>query len=417
MINFPSSPALNDTHTVGPVTYQWDGVKWVVKNNHTHVPADVGLSNVLNVAQVNKAGDTMTGNLVVPSLNGGQLAGLRNKIINGKMEIAQRGTSFPAIVSGAYSLDRWMNVNLSSSVATISQQADAPSTNEYQSSLRYAVTTADTDIAAGDVTAILHRIEGYNALDLIGRTFTLSFWVRSSKTGVHCVTFLNGGANRAYVAEYTVNAANTWEFKSVTVSGGLIASGTWYWDNRTGLTVGFTLAAGSTFRTTAGAWQTGNLYATANQVNCLDTIGNIFAITGVQLEVGSVATPFEHRPIGLELALCQRYYFRAGPNSVTAISAVGQAFSATTCGCLLRFPVSMRAKPAALEQSGSATDYQVFSASGAAIPLSAAPSYNAATTTETAWVSLSVASGLVAGNAVCLSYFNNNAYLGWSAEL
>ena len=247
---------------------------------------------------------------VVSSINGGQLAGMRNKIINGKMEIAQRGTSFAAAGSGVYTLDRWVPSSSTAGVVTISQQADVPADNEFQSSLRVAVTTADASIAASDNFGVFQNIEGFNVRDLIGRTFTLSFWVRSSKTGTHCVSLRNGAGDRTYVAEYTVSAANTWEKKSITVSSGLITAGTWNWTNGLGLSVGFNLYCGSTFQTTAGSWQTGNFLATANQVNCLDTIGNIFAITGVQLEVGSVATPFEHRPYGAELALCQRYYYR-----------------------------------------------------------------------------------------------------------
>lgn len=266
------------------------------------------LSADVNAKFVGAAGGTMTGNLSVPSLNGGQLAGMRNKIINGKMEIAQRGTSFAAIANATYSLDRWVFGNSSSAVLTASQQGDVPSENEFQNSLRFTVTTADTSIAAGDQASISQCIEGFNVRDLIGRTFTLSFRVRSSKTGIHCVAFRNVAGDRSYVAEYIINSANTWEYKTVTVSGGLITTGTWDWTNGNGVSVSFTLAAGSTFKTTAGAWQTGNLLATANQVNCLDTVGNIFAITGIQLEVGSVATSFEHRPYGAELALCQRYY-------------------------------------------------------------------------------------------------------------
>jgi hypothetical protein len=174
--------------------------------------------------------------------------------------------------------------------------------------------------------------------DLIGRTFALRFRVRSSKTGVHCIAFRNSGLNRSYVAEYTVSAANTWESKTITLTGGLITAGTWDWTNGTGLEVCFVLAAGSTFQTTAGAWQTGNFLDTVNQVNCLDTVGNIFAITGVQLEVGSVATPFEHRPYQTELALAQRYFY---PSEVS----LGNALTTTQADFVFVFKSQMRISP------------------------------------------------------------------------
>jgi hypothetical protein len=237
-----------------------------------------------------------------------QYTGFRNKIINGKMEIAQRGTSFAAIGNGLPTLDQFLWNTGGSGVVTISQQSDVPTGDEFQNSLRVAVTTADTNIISTDLYALYLQIEGYNARDLIGRTFTLSFWVRSTKTGTHCVEFANTGANRCYVATYTVNVSDTWEQKSITVSGGLITAGTWNWTNGVGLLVRFILAVGSARHTTAGAWQTGDFWGTSAQVNCLDSTSNIFAITGAQLEVGSVATPFEHRPFGAELALCQRYY-------------------------------------------------------------------------------------------------------------
>jgi hypothetical protein len=243
---------------------------------------------------------------VVPGVNGGQLAGMRNKIINGKMEFAQRGTTFAA-AGNVYTLDRWVLGYITSAVVTVSQQTDAPSSGEFQNSLRIAVTTADTSISSGDAFLVSQSIEGYNVSDLRGRTFTISFWVRSSKTGVHCVRLLNSGSNRSYVAEYSISSANTWEYKTITVTGGLITSGTWDWGTGVGVSVGWVLACGSNFQTTAGAWQTGTFAATSNQVNCLDTVGNIFAITGVQLEGGSVATPFEHRSIGVEQNLCRRY--------------------------------------------------------------------------------------------------------------
>lgn len=250
---------------------------------------------------------------VVSSINGGQLAGLRNKIINGKMEIAQRGTSFAAAADGAYTVDRWKWQQSGAVVVTVSQQADVPgSAQEFQYSLRAAITTADAAIAASDFAILNQTIEGYNVRDLLGRTFTLSFWVRSTKTGTHCVSLSNSGSDRSYVAEYTISAANTWEFKTVTISGGLPVSGTWNYLAGAGLQCRFALASGTTFHTTANAWNTGNFLATTNQVNVLDTVGNIFAITGVQLEVGSAATPFEHRPFGAELSLCQRYFRQTG---------------------------------------------------------------------------------------------------------
>ena len=248
-----------------------------------------------------------TASTTVSSVNGGALAGMRNRIINGGMDIAQRGTSFAAIAATAYSMDRWRWGQDGAMVCTVSQSTDVPN-NTFQSSYKVDVTTVDSSIAADDYALVSQGIEGYNVRDLIGTTFTLSFWVKSPKTGTHCVAFRNGGFDRSFVKEYTIVAANTWEYKTLTVSGGLITSGTWNWTNSLGLNVGFALAIGTTFHTTADAWQTGNFIATANQVNVMDNTANDFFITGVQLEPGAVATPFERRIYGQELALCQRYY-------------------------------------------------------------------------------------------------------------
>lgn len=284
----------------------------------------------------------------------------RNKIINGKMEIAQRGTSFPAAAFGAYTLDRWAYASVGSVVATISQQADAPVSNEFQSSLRATITTADTSIAPGDYALLTQRVEGFNVRDLIGRTFTLSFWVRSSKTGTHCVSLGNAGGNRSLVLEYTVIATNTWEFKTITVTGGLITAGTWDWTIGIGINLRFIMASGTTYQSTAGAWQVGDFLGTSNQVNCLDTVGNIFAITGVQLEVGSVATPFEHRPYGQEMELCRRYYRSTAFRHTVSLYAAGAYDS-------ISFPTdTMRATPTmgwnVLENS-NATNFASVSAS------------------------------------------------------
>ena len=281
------------------------------------------------------------------SLNGGALSGARNRIINGDMRISQRGTSFATLDPAAdtYTLDRWAFKGAGTTGrATISQDTDVPN-NTFTSTLKAVVTTADSSIASGDGAWITQNIEGFNARDLIGTTFTLSFWVKSPKTGIHCVSFGNASSNRSFVSEYTVNSANTWEQKSVTVAGGLITAGTWDWTNGKGLSVNFALIVGSTFQTTAGAWQTGNFFGTSNQVNVFDSLANSFLLGGVQLEAGSVATPFERRSYGQELALCQRYFYQMTNRMLgfTLAGANTQSHVYTTGS--FGFPVTMRAAP------------------------------------------------------------------------
>jgi len=289
------------------------GVGTTNPTHKLHVVGDARITGILTVGTgsitINGPTDTISGVTTIntASINNGPLAGMRNKIINGAMEISQRGTSFAAVAHGTYTIDRFQWQHSGAMVVTITQSTDVPN-DTFQSSYKVDVTTADASIAAGEYALITQYIEGYNVRDLIGQTFTLSFWVKSPKTGTHCVSFRNSDFNRSYVLEYTVSVANTWEYKTLTVTGGLITAGTWNWTNGVGLTVIFTLTTGSTFQTTAGAWQTGNFIGTSSQVNCMDSTANDFFLTGVQLEIGPVATPFERRPIGTELSLCQRYY-------------------------------------------------------------------------------------------------------------
>jgi hypothetical protein len=293
------------------------------------------------------------------AFDGGALS-FRNRIIGGDFTLNpwQRGTSFTAPASGAYTADRFVMGHTSTAVVNIVKAADAPTVAQAgvftQHCLHLDITTADTSIAAGDQFNIQQKLEGYNAA-LFGfgqagtRYVTLSFWVKSTKTGTFCVAFRNNAANRSYVAEYTVLASNTWEREVITIP--VDTAGTWTYDNSEGLSVVWTLASGSTYQTTAGTWQAGNFIASANQVNALDSTSNDFKIALVQLEAGPVATAFEARPFGVELALCQRYY-EAG----TALVARNITAASSTIRSSTPFKVTKRAAPTTVTVDFGAVD-------------------------------------------------------------
>jgi hypothetical protein len=295
-------------------------------NPHGVTKAQVGLGSVDNTSDVDKPVSTaqqtaidgrvsktgsaqvMEVDLTVPSINGGQLAGQRRKNLNGAMTIAQRATSF-ACPANTYTktLDGW-EVGLSgATVATATQSTDVPAGSGFQFSQRITINTADTNISAGDHAVLLTWLEGYDAYDLIGQPVPVSFFVRSAKTGTHGVTFKNAGYDRSYITTFVVNAANTWEKKTVLLPAGLITAGTWNWMNGAGLYAVFTLAAGTTYRSNAGAWLAGDYLTTSEQVNVCDTVNNIFAVTGVQIERGTRETSYEHMRHANELAWAQRY--------------------------------------------------------------------------------------------------------------
>ena len=335
----------------------------------------------------------------------GYPSGMKNRIINGDMTIAQRATSFAA--ANAYTLDRWSFGQATDSVVTVTQNSDVPSNLEFQNSLRATVTTADASIGAGQYAFVQQPIEGYNIRDLTGRTFTISFWVKSTKMGIHNVRLQNGGLDRVYVAEYTVNASLTWEYKTITITGGLPSTGTWNYTNGVGFYLCWNLACGTTYQTTAGSWNTGSLVGTAGQVNVLDTIGNIFAITGVQLELGPVATPFEHRLFGAELALCQRYFeksfnYDVVPGAVSALGAIFFYGSSDNAGNLLsngRFIVQKRTTPIMTFYNGSTgTVAQVAYARSGASGNATANEYQSGAMGYGVYVGLAVA--FVTGNLI-----------------
>ena len=283
---------------------------------------------------------------VLPEANGGTgtttgYYGFKNRIINGAMVIDQRnaGASVSVSTSGVYVLDRWKNRANGGGVFSVQQSSTAPV--GFNTAVIYTVTTADSSIAASDNYWIIQDIEGYNVADLgwgtaNAQTVTISFWVRSSVTGTFNVGVTNGTTyDRSYVSTYTVNTANTYEYKTITIAGD--TTGTWGKTNGGGITLVFNLGAGTDYQATANTWSAGFLHSTSGSTNFIATNGATFYITGVQLEKGSTATSFDYRPYGTELALCQRYFEKGKGDARGATNASSQV------GNEINFRVTKRA--------------------------------------------------------------------------
>jgi len=298
-------------------------------------------------------------------LNIGQIGGRRNLIINGAMQVAQRGASFANAYG--YTLDRWNSqYNNTSARSTVTQETSGGPA-EFRSFLRVTVTTADATVDSSDLQNIKQAIEGYNMRHTDqgtsdAETLTCSFWVRSSVTGTYSATlYLNStGTQYAYPAEYTINSANTWEYKTVTFSP-QTTSASWV---SSGYTDGeyaqlrFGLMIGSGQGGTADTWNASNKFGASGQTNLFATNGATWDLTGVQLEVGSVATPFEHRSYGEELDACMRYYqyYSNKDYTLTRTSKVEGSTNDANVPTV-RTPLSkwMRANPTATFSNGSVT--------------------------------------------------------------
>ena len=291
--------------------------------------------------------------------------GFVNRIINGDMRIDQRnaGASVSVTDSNQYTLDRWQGVaSLASSKFTVQQSSTAPT--GFSNSL-LATSSSAYSILSSDYFLVRQKIEGFNTSDLMwgtanAKTVTLSFWVRSSLTGTFGAAMTNSANSYSYPFTYTISSADTWEQKTVTIPGP--TAGTWVGStNGIGLQIKFGLGVGATYSGTAGAWASADYASVTGATSLVGTNGATWYITGVQLEVGSVATPFERRPYGTELALCMRYYF--------VIEGVGSTTGGTDNIC---FPVmvEMRATPtigAVTQNTGSGISF--FNVSSGSIAL------------------------------------------------
>jgi hypothetical protein len=300
-------------------------------------------------------------------IGSGQAQGDKNLIINGAMQVSQRGTSAVAVPNGGYStVDRMRFYESTGGAYTSEQSSDVPAGQGFSKSIKLACTTADSSIGAAEIANMSQVIEGQNLQRLNygtsdAKTITLSFWVKSNKTGIYTIAmYKHAGGGTAYgcPVEYTISSANTWEKKTITVtptagSTTLITSsaGAIIDSNGAGIEVHWGLAWGSNYNSTNNTWSASGFYSTSNQVNWLDSTSNNFYITGIQLEISEVATPFEHESFAATLQKCQRYYFDTA-SAVNGKSGTGinggfifKAFNGNEAAGYNTFPVTMRTVP------------------------------------------------------------------------
>ena len=268
-----------------------------------------------------------------------------NLVINGDMQVAQRGTVTGATLNygGA---DRYQFARAGAAAVTLSQDTDVPSNQGFSTSQKIDVTTADSSLAAGDYAIVRQIIEGQNLQHLLygtseAKKVTLQFWVKSPKTGTHIVELYHGDADYFNSQSYTISTADTWQKVTVTFDGYQTTSINN--DNGFGLQIAWWLAAGSTYSggtLSSNTWHNTTANRAVGQVNVMDSTSNNFYLTGVQMEVGEQATPFEHRSYADELIRCQRYY-----QSMDYYYSYGSTSTNIFYYTNFSFPITMRATP------------------------------------------------------------------------
>ena len=290
------------------------------------------------------------------SADAGGLTG-RNLIINGAMQVAQRGTSFATMGNGdsQYTLDRfkWQESGSPTLEMTVTQDSSSPNEMGNSKSLKVEVTTAQSSLGSGDRVRIEQYIEAQNCQSIAkgtsaAKALSASFWVKSSKTGTYIVELQENDNDRINSQSYSISSANTWEYKTLTFPAD--TTGAINNDNGNGISFRMYLCAGTDY--TSGSLNTSwvavsgnNTGAAVGQVNLADTVNATWFVTGVQLEVGEQATPFEHRSFGDELHRCQRYYLSVKNVQTYAPVGSGRAWSGTRGNAAYYFPCEMRANP------------------------------------------------------------------------
>ena len=298
---------------------------------------------------------------IVSDSSGGRLAPIssvfRNRIINGAMVIDQRnaGASVSIPSTATYTLDRYGTVASQSSKFTVQQNAGSVTPPVGFTNYLGVTSSSAYSVPSNEIFSLYQNIEGFNTADLQwgtanAKTITISFWVRSSLTGTFGGSVANDAFNRSYPYSYTISAANTWEYKTITIAGD--TTGTWVGaTNGIGLRVYFPIGVGTDYSNTAGAWAASGYISATGATSVVGTNGATFYITGVQLEVGSSATGFEYRQYTTELQLCQRYC----PVVIIRDSIHYSGFTYSSSGARVTIPFLVETRVAPTGMTTSAT--------------------------------------------------------------
>jgi hypothetical protein len=348
--------------------------------------------------------------------------GRRNLIINGAMQVAQRGTQAVGGSTGLHygGCDRLrVYQETTASAYTLSQDTNVPTAQGFAKSFKLDVTTADASLNAGDRVDLIYRFEGQELQHIkkgtsSAESLTLSFWVSSPKTGTHIVEVYDADNNRQVSIAYTVSTANTWEHKAVAIPAD--TTGTLNNDANLSLQISWWLMAGSSYTsgTLSTSWSSQNANDRAvGQVNVMDSTSNNFYLTGIQLEVGDTATPFENRSYAEEIALCQRYFRKLVDGADTATFMNFHAWSANECIGALNLGGPMRATPT---MSVSSAGHFVMRSGGID---RTATTFHFAQASKSGFVRVETGSGggLTTGRGAWLKADNASAYLYADAEL
>jgi hypothetical protein len=375
-----------------------------------------------NTAGVTVAGVDASGNPV------GGLArtpAFKNLVINGDMQVAQRGTSTASItIGGYYTVDRWLHTPSSQGTWTMSVENDAPTGSGFRKSAKVLVTTADASPAASDFVIFRTLFEGQNLQHIAKGTssakqITLSFWVKANVTGTYIAELYDNDNTRQVSASYTVNSSATWEKKTITFPAD--TTGAFDNDNELSLQLTFFLGAGTdrTSGTLNTSWASAtNANRAVGQTNLAASTNNYWQVTGVQLEVGNTATEFEFLPADVELAQCQRYYIRyvGTVGNGPVIPPLGVSLNTTMVDLITQLPVQMRAQPTVLDYS----NLNIYKVSDGSTVSSGTFIVSASTGYDPKFAQLRYTHGsgiFTAANLYSCNSSTGNSYIGFGAEL